>query len=252
MRSDVLEVKGLHCGYKTPVINGVDVNIRNGEVVALLGPNGAGKSTLIKCAMKLAKLFSGCVCINGRSVTHMTRQELARSISYVPQSHAVAFPMRVLDVVLMGRVPYASYRPSREDVKVALGALRRLGIEHLANKLTNELSGGQLQLVHIARALAQNGRVMLLDEPTSNLDIRHQVDVMETVTSIARDDGVAVLMTIHDINLAFKYADRVVLMKSGRIIFGSDPSDITPDILSDVYGVKVRMVDNNGRPSVLI
>lgn len=255
MQSEV-EIRGLECGYGRPVVRGVNLDVRGGEVVALLGPNGAGKSTLIKCILRLARIFKGYVRISGKSVIHMTRRELARLVSYVPQNYGFAYPMRVLDVVLLGRLPYMGLAASEHDVKVAMDSLERLGIAHLAHRDVRELSGGQFQMVHIARALAQGGRVLLLDEPTSNLDLKHQVEVMEAVSSLAHDQGLAVLMATHDINLALKYADRVAFMNDGKLILDAKPSDLPPvvigEVVGKVYGVRVTVISNNGRPGVFL
>ncbi len=144
-------------------------------------------------------------------------------------------------------------RPSKFDVDVAINAMRRLGIEYLANKMINRLSGGEAQLVHIARAIAQGGVLMLLDEPTSNLDLKHQVMVMEVLSRIAREDGIAVLTAMHDINLALKYADRIYVMHNGRVIAELSPGDVSPSIIEEVYGgVKTTVIEHNGRPVVIV
>ncbi|WP_243665872.1 ABC transporter ATP-binding protein [Vulcanisaeta sp. JCM 16159] len=252
MSKAVLEVRGLECGYDRPVIKDVNINVGNGELVVLMGPNGAGKSTLIKCILGMARVFGGSIRVNGEDALRMGRREIARLVSYVPQNHAVAYPVRVFDTVLLGRLPHMGFRPSKLDIDTALNAMRRLGIEYLANKLVTRLSGGEAQLVHIARAIAQGGVLMLLDEPTSNLDLKHQVAVMETLIRIAREDGIAVLATMHDINLALKYADRIYVMREGRIVAELSPGDISPSIIEEVYGVKTTVIEHNGRPVVIV
>ncbi len=255
MSKAVLEVRDLECGYDRPVIRDVNINVDGGGLVVLMGgPNGAGKSTLIKCILGVARVFSGSIRVNGKDALRMDRREIAKLVSYVPQNHAVAYPVRVFDAVLLGRLPHMGFRPSKLDIDTALNAMRRLGIEHLANKLVTRLSGGEAQLVHIARAIAQGGGVlMLLDEPTSNLDLKHQVAVMETLIRIAREDGIAVLVTMHDINLALKYADRIYVMREGRIVAELSPGDISPSIIEEVYGgVKTTVIEHNGRPVVIV
>ncbi|WP_148678308.1 ABC transporter ATP-binding protein [Vulcanisaeta distributa] len=252
MSNDVLEVRNLTCGYERPIIRDVSINAKDGELVALMGPNGAGKSTLIRCILGMAKVFKGFIRINGRDALRMSRREIARLVSYVPQNYVVTYPIEAFHAVLLGRLPYMGLRPSKFDVDVAINAMRRLGIEYLANKMINRLSGGEAQLVHIARAIAQGGVLMLLDEPTSNLDLKHQVMVMEVLSRIAREDGIAVLTAMHDINLALKYADRIYVMHNGRVIAELSPGDVSPSIIEEVYGVKTTVIEHNGRPVVIV
>ncbi|BDR91593.1 iron ABC transporter ATP-binding protein [Vulcanisaeta souniana JCM 11219] len=252
MGNDVLEVRDLTCGYEKPVIKDVSVNVRDGELVALMGPNGAGKSTLIRCILGMARVFRGFIRIDGRDAMRMNRREIARLVSYVPQGYVVTYPIRAFDVVLMGRLPYMGLRPSSFDVDIAINTMRRLGIEYLANRMINRLSGGEAQLVHIARAIAQGGVLMLLDEPTSNLDIKHQVMVMEVLSRIVREDGIAVLTTMHDINLALRYADRIYVMHNGRVVAEFSPGNLSPSIIEEVYGVKTTVIEHNGRPVVIV
>ncbi|GAB6943301.1 ABC transporter ATP-binding protein [Vulcanisaeta sp. JCM 14467] len=252
MGKAVLEARDLRCGYVSPVVRGVSIDVRGGELVVLMGPNGAGKSTLIRCILGMARVFKGSIRVDGRDVSRMSRREVARLVSYVPQNYAVTYPIRAFDMVLLGRLPHMGFRPGKLDVEVALNAMRRLGIEHLADRVVSRLSGGEAQLVHIARAIAQGGILMLLDEPTSNLDLKHQVVVMEALTRVVREDGVAALVAMHDVNLALKYADRVYVMRNGEVVAELDPGDISPSIIEEVYGVKAAVIEHNGRPVVIV
>jgi iron complex transport system ATP-binding protein len=250
----VLEVKSLDCGYgKKPVIRGVDLVVDDGEVTALMGPVGAGKSTLIKCMLGVARRFKGCVCVDGKASITMSHREWAKLIAYVPQMPERPYAVKVLNVVLLGRLPHMGLRPGKRDYEVAYEVLEKLGISHLSNSYVHELSGGQYQLVQIARALAQEPRVLLLDEPVTNLDLKHQVLVLETLRKIAREKGISILMSLHDVNLALKYSDRLVFMKDGKVVaYGLSPSTLGSSVIKEVYGVDTKVVWIDGGPRVII
>jgi iron complex transport system ATP-binding protein len=244
-----LKVKDVAFGYASaPVLEGVSLEMGTKEIVAVLGPNGAGKSTLLKCIDRILLPQHGSILLDGEEISQMSRLELAKKIGYIPQSLAHAFSITVFDAVLMGRRPHISWRTSEEDTEKVLSTLEMLHIEDLAMRDINEISGGQMQQVFIARALVQEPDVLLLDEPTSNLDIRHQLEVMHTIKSIVRKNEISAIMAIHDLNLAARYADKIVLMNGGGIVSVGDPvMVITPDNIRQVFGVETEVHHKDGK-----
>jgi iron complex transport system ATP-binding protein len=244
MSVPVLAARGLGFGYRDkPVGRDVDLEVRPGEVLCLLGPNGSGKTTLFKTLLGLLPAQAGEVRIVGRPIAALARDEIARSVAYVPQAHAAHFPFRVADMVVMGRTahlgPFAS--PSREDHAKARAALGALGISELAETEYTRISGGQRQLVLVARALAQDAPAIVMDEPTASLDFGNQVVVLSEVRRLAGRD-LAVLLSTHDPDHAFSIGDRVALLDAGRLAALGRPDEVlTPERLRAVYGVTVAV-----------
>lgn len=224
------------------------MELRPSEMLGVIGPNGSGKSTLIQCIDGLLKPKNGSILLDGTDIKGISRKEMAKKIGYVPQTSSRSFfPSTVLDAVLMGRRPHLGWRSSRGDVKKAIKVLRLMGIENLAMNDINQLSGGQQQKVLIARALAQESSILLLDEPTSNLDIKHQLEVVEIIREMVAERGISAIMAVHDLNLASKYTDRIIMMKEGRIVDQGVPSEVlTQENIRSVYGVVAEVINNNG------
>lgn len=225
--------------------------IKKNECLCILGPNGTGKSTLIKCLVGLMSLQKGTILLNGQKIEELSRAEIAKQIAYVPQGHQVVFPFPVDEYVLMGRSPHLSVfsSPGEEDCRIADEALKTVGIAHLAKRPVSEISGGELQLVLIARALAQQPAVMILDEPTSHLDFGNQVRVLRLIEKLAAD-GIAVIMSSHFPDHSFIIPQRVAIMKDCRFIAVGDADDVvTPAILQQAYGIDVTVthVEEVGR-----
>jgi len=250
-----LVVEDLHVGYGgTPVLRGVSFVAAPGEVVVLFGPNGCGKTTLFKSCLGLVPTTSGRIVVDGRDAHALRVRDRARLMAYVPQEHGLPFPYRVRDVVLMGRTPHASgwlLHPGHAHDVAALAALERVGIADLAERRYPELSGGQRQLVLIARALAQATPVMLLDEPTSHLDYRNQVRIWRTLRALAAE-GITLVVCSHDPNHAVWFADRVVVVHEQRVLASGLPSEVFIDgALDRVYDGHCTVVALDGTHLVL-
>ncbi|MFY9141044.1 MAG: ABC transporter ATP-binding protein [Thermacetogeniaceae bacterium] len=242
-----LELKNIAFAYEktNEVLRDVSLEVEAGEVLCLLGPNGAGKTTLFKSILGLLKPSKGKVLINGKNVCDYTRKKLAHYLGYVPQNHIPPFPYRVLDVVLMGRTAHINNFavPSSVDVEIAREAMRRLNICHLENRNYAEISGGERQLVLIARALAQKPGILILDEPTANLDFGNQLRILKHIKKLA-ESGFAVVMSSHFPEHAFYCCSKVAVMQKGRIILVGKPEEvITGRNLKEIYGVEVEVAE---------
>ena len=248
-----LKIKDVEFGYSNmPVLQNVNIELAESEILGVVGPNGAGKSTLLRCIDRILIPQKGCIMLDGRDIREISRMELARKIGYVPQDGSQIFPATVFDTVLMGRRPHLGWRSSERDTEKVLETLKMLNIEDLAMRDVNELSGGQQQKVFIARALTQEPELLLLDEPTSNLDIRHQLEVMEIVKRVVRERGISAIMAIHDLNLASRYADRIIMMNGGRVYAEGEPSSVlNAENIRHVYGVEAELSSHDGRPYIV-
>ena len=240
-----LDLSHLSAGYRSRlVLHDVSLSVTGGEVLALVGPNGAGKSTLIRALSGVIPARTGEVRLDGIDLLRLSANARARKLAVVPQMIRLPEAFTVGEIVLMGRTPHLPLwaSESRRDCEVAWRAMRRTQVEALSNRRIDELSGGEQQRVVIARALAQEPQVLLLDEPTAHLDLKHQVAVLELVRSLAREHGLAVLMTMHDLNQAAVYADHVALMAQGAIVArGTAGQVFTAEALSAVYGVRLAV-----------
>ena len=223
--------------------------MREGEILTLLGPNGSGKTTILKNIYGLLKPKKKCVFVDGKDFHSLSLKERAKLAGYVPQSHHPPFPYTVLDVVVMGLASQLGVfeSPRKEHYQKALEKLKLIGMERFKDKPYTQLSGGQLQLVLIARALVQEPKVLLLDEPTAHLDFKNQVKVLGIVKRLAREESISAVMTLHDPNLASLYSDRIALVKKGRIRALGKPNEILKEeTLEEVYGVPICILEFNG------
>ncbi|MCR4419759.1 MAG: ABC transporter ATP-binding protein [Clostridia bacterium] len=241
-----LEVRDAAFSYdgRKAVFEGLNLTVEPGEVFCLLGPNGCGKTTLLRCIAGMERLRRGEVLIDGRSLERMRRKEVATLIGYIPQEHGSAFPYTVLQIVLMGRAPYLNVfsSPSAQDVLLAEAALERVGMSHLRDRRYTGISGGEKQMVLIARVLAQQPRVLLLDEPTSHLDFRNQTLVLSMIRKLATAQRLTIIMTSHSPNDVFALADRVALMGYGGFIAAGRPGEVlTDENLSRTYRMPVKV-----------
>ncbi len=240
----LISARGLGFGYPgKPVGRGVDLDVGAGEVVCLLGPNGSGKTTLFKTLLGLLPAQAGTVVIGADRLDDLPRTEIARRIAYVPQAHAAQFPYRVIDMVVMGRTAHLGMfaAPSERDRQKAHAALDLLGVGELADTPYTRISGGQRQLALIARALAQDASLIVMDEPTASLDFGNQVRVLAQVRQLA-GRGLGVILSTHDPDHALAMASRVLLLHDGRLIADGPPRDVlTPARLRAVYGIDVAI-----------
>lgn len=241
-----LELKNVTCGYGLkPIIQNVSMEVKSGEVLCMLGPNGVGKTTLFKTILGFLNIQKGNILIDGKSIYDYSPKELAKLLGYVPQAHNPPFPFKVIDVVLMGRVSYIGMfsSPTKEDFDIALNALEILDILYLKDKVYTEISGGEKQLVLIARALAQQAKMLIMDEPTSNLDFGNQIKVLTHVKKLAQK-GIGVLMTSHFPNHVFFCATKVALIKNGKLLTIGEPNQvITKESLKEMYGINIEIIN---------
>ncbi len=243
----LLEARALAMGYRHRTVGeGIDLKIGQGEVLCLLGPNGSGKTTLFRTLLGILPPLRGEVVVVGQPLSGWSRQALAKVIAYVPQGHAGLFAFTVAEVVLMGRTARIGRfaMPSVHDRRVARQALDVLGIGHLAERVYTEISGGERQLALIARALAQEAGVLILDEPTASLDFGNQLRVLQQVAAL-KTRGLAVLMSTHQPEHALRVADRIAFLKGGRITVQGDRSIADAANLADLYGTDAQLVAAN-------
>ena len=240
-----LRLVNLSAGYGSRLIlRGLSLEVQAGEVVALVGPNGAGKSTLIRVVSGVLPPRGGEACLDDSDLLRLSPAQRARLVAVVPQMARLPEAFTVGEIVLMGRTPHLPLwaGESRHDCEVAWRAMSRTHVQDLTERRIGELSGGEQQRVLLARALSQEPKVLLLDEPTAHLDLKHQVGVLELVRSLAREENLAVLMTLHDLNQAALYADRVALLQRGEIVAQGSPAEVfNAELLRRVYGVAVSV-----------
>ena len=232
------------------VLEQVGFDIAAGECMAILGNNGAGKSTLLKCVDRICRAPGATVLVDGKNVSSMNGRTMAQHIAYVPQS-ADAADMTVFDAVLLGRRPYIRWDTTNEDREIAGRVIRQMGLEDYALRNVSELSGGEAQKVMLARALAQEPKLLLLDEPTSSLDPRNQHEVLRLVRQIAREHRISVAVILHDLNLAIRYCDKFLFLKGSRVYAYGGMEIMTTGIIEEVYGMRAQIVQYDGVPLII-
>jgi len=232
-------------GFK---LSPVSLRILESDFLTILGPNGSGKSTLLKLISGYLSPFAGNVLINKKNIIDYSKKELSKLISYVPQFTYTIFPFSVYEIVMMGRTPYMNFAgyESAEDRDIVMDALDNLGLADLAGKGINEISGGEAQRVYIARALVQNAKIMLLDEPSAHLDLRHQISIFELLSDLNNKYGLTIAVVSHDLNFPGRFAKKVLLMKNGMMINFGDKSEIlTVENIKNVFGVETTVEEGN-------
>jgi iron complex transport system ATP-binding protein len=240
-----LEIKNASFSYRPgrDIFSNVDLKSADNDVLCILGPNGCGKTTLLKCISGILRLKEGDILLDGQSLLAMKRHEIAARMGYIPQEHATGFAYRVIDVVLMGRTPHLSIfsSPSAKDYRIAEEAIEMVGVSHLTENKYTEISGGERQLVLIARTLAQQPKMLLLDEPTSHLDFRNQAMILKLVVKLARS-GLSVIMTSHFPDHALAYSGQIALMHRGNFLAQGHPGEVVNEkTLEKIYGIGVKI-----------
>ena len=251
----LFEVKNISFSYNDEeIFSDISFSIGSGEVLCILGPNGTGKTTLIKCLNGLHDIDSGDILINGKNIKKLSFREISKHVGYIPQSHIPSFPFKVFDVVLMGRAPYLNLTdsPKDEDKKIALDALKTLGIEDLKDKEYTNLSGGERQLVFLARVLCQKPDILILDEPTSHLDFGNQIRLLEIIDNLAKS-GLSIIMSSHFPDHAFLSSTKVAIMKDRKFIdFGTPDSVVTEENLRKAYSIDVKLIELDNKRKVCV
>ena len=248
----MIEVKNLSFAYgKREILRDVSFKAESGEIVGILGNNGAGKSTLVTCLNHILKPKSGKIILNGKDAETLSKRELAQYISYVAQKNEQT-QTTVFDSVLLGRKPYIKWSIGQEDIAVCDEIIERVGLSEMKLRALDELSGGELQKVMLARALVQQPKVMLLDEPTSNLDPKNQYEMMKLVRQVADEKNITVLVVIHDLSLAMRFCDKFLLMKDGKVFTYGDAGVLTDDNIYPVYGMHAYIEKLHGVDIVIM
>ena len=248
----MLAVQDICVGYNGSglVLENLGFTLDAGEVLAILGPNGVGKTTLLRCINAMIRPKAGSVKIEKSDVFNMRSGQIARRLGYVTQ-HSEAGRMTTFDAVLLGRKPHMGWKVGRKDMEKVAAALNQLGLEHLALRDINAMSGGELQKVCIARALVQEPRVLLLDEPTSSLDLKNQLVILGSIQHVVKEHRLAAVMTMHDLNLALRFVDRFLFIKQGKVFACGRPEEISAEMVAAVYGVQVDILHHGGQVVVV-
>lgn len=247
----ILTVNQIDFKYKSvKILEDINFSIPRGEITVILGPNGVGKTTLLKCLNKILTPSTGRIHVKDKPLKAMDIRQIAKEISYVAQYNE-AGKITVFDAVLMGRYPHIRFTATKEDLKKVGSVLTHLNLTHMALKNLYELSGGELQQVAIARALVQETDILLLDEPTSSLDLKNQTRILSLVRHIVQDHNLAVIMTMHDLNSALRYADQYICLKDNTVFGAGKIEEIRSDLLTKVYGLPVEIIRHKGYPLVV-
>ena len=245
-----LTITGTRGNPERRLLDDLSMTLDAGELRAIIGPNGAGKSTLIKAIAGLIRPHQGEILFRGQPVSSLGRSRSARCIAYLPQN-TTAVPCSVFDAVLLGRRPFVSWRPSREDWDITVQTLEELHLDHLAHACVTRLSGGEFQKVLIARALVQTAPLLLLDEPVNHLDIRNQLEILQLIQALTKKRKMAILIVLHDLNYALRYADQVLLLHHGQTIYEGVATNLPAQDLSQVYDIPISVQEIGGQRHVL-
>ena len=237
----ILLVNGIEFRYSSrTVLENICFTVQRGEFLSILGNNGAGKSTLLKTLNKILLPKKGSILLEGQEVSKLSRLAIALKMAYVSQ-HYESNRQTVFDAVLLGRKPYIKWEATASDLALVHGILAKTGLGEFALRYLDELSGGELQKVVIARALAQEPEILLLDEPTSNLDLRNQIEVLKTIQTAAKEKNIAVIAVMHDLNLALRFSDKFLLLQDTKVFVAGGPEVMTAENITQAYGVSVSV-----------
>lgn len=249
----MLKVENLQFSYRSglEILKQISFSLDDGQFMAILGNNGAGKSTMLKCFNRILPAKHGQVYMDGQDLLQMPSREIAKRIAFVAQS-VPDMQMTVHDIVMLGRRPYMRWGFTKRDHDIVHESMDRLGLLQLRGRFLNQLSGGERQKVVLARALAQQPKVLLLDEPTSSLDLQNQYQVLEIVRDICHKTGISAIMVIHDLNLALRFCDRFLMLKDGQVYRYGSKETLDRQSILDIYGISAELVDVKGHNIVLV
>ncbi|MBC2397710.1 ABC transporter ATP-binding protein [Clostridium tetanomorphum] len=248
-------INNLHCSYgDKKILKNININFEKNKFHSIIGPNGSGKTTLLKNIQKILPIENNCIYIDGKDLNSFKNKDLAKKIASVPQNTNIDFDFSAMDIVLMGRTPYLKRFEKEKDTDLIIvkEAMEMTNTWYLKDKNINELSGGERQRVIIARALAQESEIILLDEPISNLDMHHQIDILDTIKYLNRD--ITVIAVLHDLNLAAEYSDSLILLKNGNVLCKGTPKDVlTESNIRDAYNINTHIIKNpiTGAPHII-
>ncbi len=252
----ILECRSIGFNYRDQVIlKDITFEVRKGRFCVILGRNGSGKTTLLHCLNRILTPASGKILVHGKPLMSLSRSEIARAISLVPQEHIDIFPFSVMDVVVMGRSPFLKMTssPDEADYRTAMDALKELNAQSLSDKNFNRISGGERQIVLLARALAQSTPVMLLDEPTNHLDFNNQYHLLASMKQLCRTKGISVVASMHDPNMASLFADQVIMLNNGRIMAGGNRDEVMNEKnISNLYDIGSRKIMIGSRKKMFV
>jgi iron complex transport system ATP-binding protein len=247
----ILEVNGISFTYNSrDILRDVSFGVDQGELLAVLGPNGVGKTTLLKCINAILRPGKGAVLVDRQDVLRLNPSEIARLIGYVAQHNDVS-RVTAFDAILMGRRPHIRWRVTEKDLIKVDGAIKRLALQPLAMRYIDQMSGGELQKVAIARALVQEPKLLLLDEPTSNLDLKNQMEILKIIRQVVCEHKVAAVMTMHDLNKALRYADKYLFLKEGAVFAAGSVGEVSAEMVQAVYGIPVEIHFYRNNPLVI-
>lgn len=250
-----MSIKISHLSYNysksKPVLKDVSLSINDGEIAILLGPNGVGKSTLLKCIDRLIKYKEGTIYIDNKNLNDYKLNERAQTIAFVKQYPDFG-DVLVFDAILFGRTPYIYGEISKKDKNIVKEIIEKLGLEKIALSNVNEISGGERQIVAIARALAQKPKIILFDEPTSNLDIKNQEQIMSIIRKLSNEEKVTILVTMHDINSAIRLGNHFILIKDGQVYSEGNNEIINKESISKVYDIDIDLIDIKGTKQIVL
>jgi iron complex transport system ATP-binding protein len=237
----ILSVNGISFNYKSKkTLSNIEFKVNKNEIISILGPNGAGKTTLLKCINRILKPYKGTIFLNEENILNYSQNRIAQNISYVSQK-TESNKLTVFDTILLGRKPHIQFNVGDKDLKIVQSIIKILNLENIALRYTEEISGGELQKVSIARALVQEPKIILMDEPTASLDLKNQQEILILITDISKFHEASTIMTVHDINTALRYSDRILFLKDGLIYAQIKPDEVNPEIIEEVYDVKVNI-----------
>lgn len=239
-----LKVNNVSFGYdkNKMIIDNISLNVDQGEILGILGPNGTGKTTFLKCINNIYKPISGNISYKNKIITELKQEDIAKIIAYVPQYSTNYFSINVINSVMMGRMPYVNKNYTAEDEEIVFSIIKKMNLEEFAFRNIKEMSGGERQRVFIARAMAQQPKIIILDEPTSSLDLHNQLFILHTITKLAKENNITIIMTIHDLNLASMFCDKILMLKDAKIFAYGTPDDVlTKDNIDAMYGVKTEI-----------